>query len=177
MKVVVGLGNPGKEYKYTKHNAAWLFLEYLEKKYGFKILKKESDSLTCKTRNMLDKEILFVEPQTFMNLSGNAILKIKNWYKINLEDMIIIFDDIDIPFGNIRYKINGSGGTHNGMKNVVEVLATENITRIRIGIGGLKKENEDLIDFVLQDFTEDELNKLNETFKEAEQKLIEFLDK
>ena len=112
-----------------------------------------------------------------MNLSGNAVSKLKKWYKIDNNDILIVFDDIDIPFGTIRYREKGSGGTHNGMKNIVQMLSSENIPRLRIGLGGLKHEKQDMIDFVLQKFKKDELEKLNtEIFPQAEIKFEEFLD-
>ena len=125
------------------------------------------------------EKVVLVKPLTYMNLSGIAVSKLKKWYKIESKDIMIIFDDIDIPFGSIRYKEKGSGGSHNGMKNIVEQLSTQDIPRIRIGIGGLKHPNQDLKDFVLERFSKEELDKLNDTiFKEAEEKLYEtFLTK
>lgn len=174
MKLIVGLGNPGKEYEKTKHNLGFLFLEYLEKKYSFKIQKKAFDALTLETE-MYGEKVLFLKPQTFMNLSGNSVVKAKNFYKINSKDIIVIFDDIDIPFETIKYKTTGSGGTHNGMKNIVEGIGTKEFSRIKIGLGGLKHENQDLKDFVLQRFNKEQLDKLENVFCEAEQRLKEFI--
>lgn len=112
-----------------------------------------------------------------MNLSGTAVKKVKSWYKVKDEDIIIVFDDIDILFGDIRYKLCGSGGSHNGMKNIVQMLNSENIARIRIGLGGLKHEEENLSDFVLLKFKKSEELKLNDIFSKSEEKLLEFLDK
>lgn len=175
MKLIVGLGNPGQEYRNTRHNVGWLFLEYLEKKYNFSITKKQTNSLISKVKiNEID--VMFAKPQTYMNLSGNAVLELKNYYNIDINDILIIFDDIDISFGSIRYRQKGSGGTHNGMKNIVAMLKNENIKRIKIGTGGLRKQNQDLADFVLEPFTKDEIIKLQEIFKETEQKMLEFID-
>lgn len=176
MKLVVGLGNPGYEYRNTRHNVGWLFLEYLEQKYNFNINKKQNNSLITKI-NINNVSVMFVKPQTYMNLSGTAVLELKNYYHINDKDIMIIFDDIDIPFGNIRYRQKGSGGTHNGMKNIVAMLKTEDIQRIKIGTGGLKKQNQNLADFVLEPFNEQEMITLQNCFKEAEQKMLEFIDK
>lgn len=175
MKAVIGLGNPGKEYAKTKHNTGWMFLEYLEDKYHFKIDKKENDSMIAKTQ-ILQKPVIFVKPQTFMNLSGNAVLKIKNWYKLENEEILIVFDDVDIPFGSVRFKQKGSGGTHNGMKNIVSMLNSQDIPRIRIGTGNLKKQDQNLIDFVLEPYSKDEIIALKDCFGQAEQKMLEFLD-
>ena len=98
MKIVVGLGNPGKEYEKTRHNCGFMFLEYLEDKYNFKILNKKFDALIAET-NINGNRVVFVKPQTYMNLSGNSVVKVKNWYKVEDKDILIVFDDIDIPFG------------------------------------------------------------------------------
>lgn len=137
--------------------------------------KKALDSLIDETV-LFDQKIVFAKPLTYMNLSGNAVQKLKKWYKVEDKDIIIIFDDIDIPFGETRYKLNGSGGTHNGMKNIVQMLNSKNMPRIKIGIGGLKHEKQDLISFVLQKFPKSELSILeNNIFPEAEEKLKIFL--
>ena len=174
MKMIVGLGNPGKEYEKTKHNLGFLFLEYIEKKYNLKINKKAFDSLILET-NFEGEKVVFVKPQTYMNLSGIAVSKVKQFYKIKNEDIIVIFDDIDIPFETIRYRSKGSGGSHNGMKNIVQSIGTEDFSRIRIGLGGLKHENQDLKDFVLQRFSKEQLEKLDIVFENVEDKLKEFL--
>jgi PTH1 family peptidyl-tRNA hydrolase len=176
MKIVVGLGNPGKEYDKTKHNVGWLFLDYLSNIYNFKIEKSSLDSKICETK-IGDEKVIFVKPQTYMNLSGNAVQKIKSWYKVDNSDILIVFDDIDIPFGETRFKINGSGGTHNGMKNIVQILNTKDIARIKIGIGGLKNEKQDLADFVLERFSNSQLNDLELIFNDARVKFENFLDK
>ena len=176
MKIVVGLGNPGTEYVRTRHNFGFMFLEYLEQKYKFNIDKKKLDSLIgeCIINN---EKIVFVKPTTFMNLSGNAVVKIKNWYKVENKDIIVIFDDIDINFEDIRYKSSGSGGSHNGMKNIVQMLSTEDVARIKLGIGNIKHPNQDLSTFVLGRFSNEEEQKLEEIFAKTEKKLLEFLDK
>lgn len=174
MKIIVGLGNPGKEYEKTKHNLGFLFLEYLENKYKFSIIKNAFDAVIYET-TFEGEKVVFVKPQTYMNLSGNSVVKVKNFYRVEPKDIIVIFDDIDIPFGTIKYKTTGSGGTHNGMKNIVTCLNTKEFSRIKIGIGGLKHENQDLKDFVLQRFNKEQLLKLEEIFESAELKLKEFI--
>jgi PTH1 family peptidyl-tRNA hydrolase len=176
MKIVVGLGNPGAEYARTRHNFGFMFLEYLEQKYKFNIDKKKLDSLIGEC-TINDEKVVFVKPTTFMNLSGNAVVKIKNWYKVENKDIIVIFDDIDIDFEDIRYKASGSGGSHNGMKNIVQMLSAEDIARIRLGIGNIKHPNQDLSTFVLGRFSSEEEQKLGDIFIKTEKKLLEFLDK
>ena len=176
MKIIVGLGNPGKEYEQTRHNIGWLFLDYLSKIYNVDISKNSNDALIGETY-VNNEKIIFAKPITYMNLSGNAVSKLKNWYKVDNKDILVIYDDIDIPFGTIRYREKGSGGTHNGMKNIIQMLASEDIARIRIGLGGLKHEKQDMANFVLQKFKKEELEKLeNEIFVEAETKFKDFLD-
>lgn len=175
MKIIVGLGNPGEKYSKTRHNVGWQFIDYLSKIYNIDVTKNNCDALIGETR-INGEKIIFAKPITFMNLSGNSVLKLKQWYKVDNEDIIIIFDDIDIPFGTFRYRQKGSGGSHNGMKNIVQMLSSENIQRIRIGIGGLKYEKQDMADFVLQKFKPGELEKLDEVFFEASKKIDEFIN-
>lgn len=177
MKIIVGLGNVGKEYENTRHNVAWMFLEYLEEKLNFKITDKNKN-LDCFVSQIYinNEKVIFAKPTTYMNLSGHALIKLKNWYKVENKDILVIFDDIDIPFGETRFKINGSGGTHNGMKNVVQMLNSKDIARIKIGIGGIKHEKQDLINFVLEKFTKNQISQLEPVFDEAYEKLMNFLD-
>lgn len=175
MKMIVGLGNPGKEYENTRHNLGFMFLEYLENKYNFKISTKKFNSLIGEIF-LNNEKIVFVKPQTYMNLSGQAVQKVKEFYKIDFKDIIVIFDDLDIPFGEVRYKQNGSGGTHNGMKNIVQMIDTKEFPRIKIGIGNIKHENQDLKDFVLEKFSKSQKEELNNIFEKAYQKLLLFLD-
>lgn len=172
MKVIVGLGNPGKEYDKTRHNVGWMFLDYLANKSNEIIDKKKLDCKICELK-INNEKIVLAKPLTYMNLSGIAVSKLKKWYKVENDDIIIVFDDIDIDFGTIRYKEKGSGGSHNGMKNIVEQLATKDIPRIRIGIGGLKHPKQDLKDFVLEKFSNNELNELEKVFEMVEKKLDE----
>lgn len=178
MKIIVGLGNPGKEYEKTRHNVGWMFLDYFADKYNTEITKKNLD---CKISEIKinGEKVILAKPLTYMNLSGNAVSKLKSWYKVEDSDILIVFDDIDINFGTIRYKESGSGGSHNGMKNIVQMLSTKNIPRIRIGIGGIKHEKQELKDFVLERFTNSQLNELDEIFKLVDNKLNEnfLLDK
>ncbi len=176
MKLIVGLGNPGEKYSQTRHNIGWLFIDYLSKIYGIDVEKNKCDSLVGETK-VNGEKIILAKPLTFMNLSGNAVVKLKKWYKVDNKDILIIFDDIDIPFGTFRYREKGSGGSHNGMKNIVQMLSTEEISRLRIGLGGLKHEKQDMADFVLQKFKKDELKNLEDIFFEASKKVEEFIEK
>ena len=176
MKIIVGLGNPGKEYENTKHNIGFMFLDYLVNKNNLGDFKKFKNSkiLEC---DLNGKKIILAKPQTYMNLSGNALVELKNWYKIENKDMLVIYDDFDIAFGDVRYRDKGSAGTHNGMKDIVNKISSIEIPRLRIGTGGLKKENEPIISFVLSKFSKSNLDELNNIFEQATIKFEEFLDK
>lgn len=176
MKIIVGLGNPGEKYAKTRHNTGWLFIDYLSKIYNVDVTKNNCDALVGEAK-INGEKIVFVKPLTFMNLSGNSVAKIKKWYKVENKDIMIAFDDIDIPFGTFRYREKGSGGSHNGMKNIVQMLSSEEIPRIRIGLGGLKHEKQDMADFVLQRFKNDELEKLESVFLDASKVIEEFINK
>ena len=176
MKIIVGLGNPGEKYAKTRHNTGWLFIDYLSKIYNVDVTKNNFDALVGETK-VNGEKIVFVKPLTFMNLSGNSVAKIKKWYKVENKDIMIAFDDIDIPFGTFRYREKGSGGSHNGMKNIVQMLSSEEIPRIRIGLGGLKHEKQDMADFVLQRFKNDELEKLESVFLDASKVIEDFINK
>ena len=174
MKLIVGLGNPGDKYSQTRHNVGWLFIDYLSKVYNVEIKKNMCDALVGETR-LNGEKVIFAKPITFMNLSGNSVSKLKQWYKLENKDILVVFDDIDIPFGTFRYRLKGSGGSHNGMKNVIQMLSSEDILRLRIGLGGLKNERQDMVDFVLQKFKKDEIEKLQDVFFDATKKVDEFI--
>ena len=135
---IVGLGNPGKEYKKNRHNIGFLVLEQFSKKYNSKFILKnklKSRYSELKINNLTYRLFL---PNTFMNKSGDAVKAIVDWYKLDLNQLFIIVDDMDIPIGKIRFRKKGSSGGHNGLKNIIENLKTQNFNRIRVGIGSPK---------------------------------------
>ena len=176
MYLIVGLGNPEEEYSKTRHNMGFEVINELSKKYNIKVNKNKFNALYG-TGTIGKEKVILVKPQTYMNLSGDAVIKLKNWYKVDNNDILVIYDDFDIPFESVRYRDSGSAGTHNGMKDIVNKLATKDIPRLRIGTGGLKKENQEVISFVLSKFSKDELDELNNVFEKAYLKFKEFLDK
>ena len=176
MKIIIGLGNPGKEYENTRHNFGFMFIDYLEKKYSVSKKKEKLNSQIFET-TINGGKVVLVKPLTYMNLSGDAVIQIKKWYKVQNEDILIVYDDIDIEFETIRYRDSGSGGTHNGMKNIVQVLKSTGISRLRLGVGKPKYENQLLANYVLEKFSKEELNKITNIFNQAEEKVIDFLDK
>lgn len=165
MKIIVGLGNVGEKYLKNRHNCGFLVLDQFVKELEEareKISWKEETKLKAITAKILynNEAVLLVKPTTYMNRSGEAASAILNFFKESKENIIIIHDDIDLPLGKIRIRNEGSAGTHNGMKSVIEALGTKNFTRIRIGIesrGELTHKEQNLESFVLSDFTEKEI--------------------
>lgn len=134
MKLIVGLGNPGKEYVNTRHNSGFLALDTLADLFQVEINKDGFSGKYVKFK-IDDEDIIFLKPMTYMNLSGKSVLEIKQFYKISLEDILIIYDDMAIKVGNIRLRLKGSSGGQKGMQNIIDLLSSEQIKRIRIGIG------------------------------------------
>ena len=173
--LIVGLGNIGDEYRDTRHNIGFNILDALAK--ASNIVFKDGRYGATATMSLKGRQLVLLKPSTYMNLSGNAVVALKNWFKAENSDILIIFDDVDIPFGTIRFRKKGSGGTHNGMRNIVQMLSSEEIPRIRIGLGGLKYPKQNMVDFVLERFKKDELKKLeDDIFIQVDSKFKEFLD-
>ena len=165
---IIGLGNPGKDYINSRHNIGFSLLEKFSKKYNSKfILKNKIKSLYSefKIDNLTYK--LFM-PNTFMNNSGDAVRAIIDWYKIDLNQLYIIVDDMDLPLGKIRFRKKGSSGGHNGLKSIIENLQTQNFNRIRVGIGSPLRNNENknfnTISYVLGNFSSEEKKILDKVY-------------
>ncbi len=179
MKIIVGLGNPGEKYLMTRHNAGYLALDYLVseiEKEGITLNWKEEaklKALTC--RLTMGKEIYFlVKPLTYMNLSGETVSAVLNFFKEPKENLVVIYDDVDLPLGKVRIRNKGSAGTHNGMRSIIQQLGSDEFKRIRIGIesrGESAPEQQDLHSFVLNNFTEEEKEKLITVLKEVVQEI------
>lgn len=152
MYLIVGLGNPGPKYLKNRHNAGFLFLDYLIKKNNFSEFKKKDNYLFSKN-NFNNEEVVLVKPQTFMNLSGNAIIYSLNYFKIDRDKIVVIYDDMDIDFGKIRIRESGSSGGHNGLKSIEQSLGTTQYNRIKIGISA-PINSYGVIDYVLGDFSD-----------------------
>ena len=146
--LVVGLGNPGDKYFYTRHNAGFMAADVLAERYSCKFSKNKFDAKFDEI-NIGGKRILLVKPQTYMNNSGTAISAIAKFYKIPTDKIIVMFDDISLDVGKIRIRRKGSAGGHNGIKDIIELLGTEDIMRIKIGVGSKPNPEYDLKDWVL----------------------------
>lgn len=174
MKLFVGLGNPGKEYELTRHNVGFLVMDALALELGVSFKQEAFNASICITRINQEKVIL-MKPLTYMNLSGEAIARAMNYYKIPLEDLVVIYDDYDLPFKKLRLRSKGSSGTHNGMRNIVKMLGSESFKRIRIGVG--THPFMDKKDFVMSKFSESELEALRPTLKQVAMALVEVTQK
>ena len=157
---LVGLGNPGKKYSNSRHNIGFLLLENFSKKYNSNFLLKDKLKSSCSEFQINDSNFRLFLPNTFMNNSGDAVRAIVDWYKINLDQIFIIVDDIDLPLGKIRFRKKGRSGGHNGLKSIIEKFHTYNFNRIRIGIGSPPsiggKNNFNTISHVLGNFSLEE---------------------
>ena len=175
MKLICGLGNPGKKYNNTRHNVGFVFIADFAKKHEFPPFEERGKSLVTEKGNGEDKIILML-PLTFMNLSGEAVRELMDFYKIEPKDFYTVYDDVDLPLGKLRFRESGSAGTHNGMKSVIQHLATMDFPRLRIGIesrGEIAPEQMDLHTFVLAPFLPEEKPILKQAIEEG----MEILEK
>ena len=154
MYVVVGLGNPGKQYDKTRHNVGFDVIDILAEEYGISVSKIKHKALIGEGRVGTEK-VLLVKPQTYMNLSGETLIDIYNYYKVDMENIIVIYDDIDLDVGKIRIRKKGSGGTHNGMRSITKCLGSTDFPRVRVGVSK-PRPGQDLADFVLSRFRKEE---------------------
>ena len=168
MLLIVGLGNPGKEYEHSRHNMGFDVVDKFADSLGVTFDRNEFKGLYVKARYM-DEDLIILKPQTYMNLSGNSIIQVINFYKIAIENLIVVYDDMDTPIGQIKLKIKGSSGGHNGIKSMIQILGTEEFKRIKIGIG--HPENKNVIDYVLKKPTDEEMPLIND----AQNKAVEAL--
>ena len=173
MYLIIGLGNPEEEYSRTRHNMGFDVINKISKKYNIDLNKSKFNSLYG-MGTILNEKIILVKPQTYMNLSGEAVRNFKNFYKINNNNIIIIHDDIDIEPGIIKLRKKGGPGTHNGMKSVTSELQTEEFIRIRIGIGAPEYKH-DLINYVLSKISDEDYKVLEKSIENASDAIIEIL--
>lgn len=159
--IVVGLGNPGVTYENTRHNAGFMAISALEKKYNFNVTTHKFKALTARAV-IGGKNCLVMKPETYMNLSGDAVMEAMNFFKIPLNNIIVIFDDISLDVGYMRIRRKGSAGGHNGIKSIIAQCGGEDFPRIKIGVGKKPSPDYDLADWVLSKFTDDELKTLSD---------------
>lgn len=166
MYIIAGLGNPGRQYEHTRHNAGFEAIDRLADKHRISIENKKFQAL-CGTGVIDGQKVLLLKPQTYMNLSGESIRAACDFYKIDPEqDLVIMYDDISLAPGHLRIRAKGSAGGHNGIKSIIQHLGTQNFLRVKIGVGE-KPSEYDLADYVLGHFTKDEWQVMDEAFKKA----------
>lgn len=166
MFLIAGLGNPGSKYEKTRHNAGFDTIDVIADHYGIRVNRLECEAITGK--GIIEGEkVILAKPQTFMNLSGNSIRKLVDYYKLDpTSEVIVIFDDIDLEPGNLRIKKKGSAGGHNGIKSIISSLGTEKFERIKIGTGA-KPAGWDLVNWVLGRFSGEDRKLVEQTMEEA----------
>jgi PTH1 family peptidyl-tRNA hydrolase len=153
MKIIVGLGNPGKKYLKTRHNLGFMVIDRLAQQLEMECIQKKFQSLFCK-KSVDQEEVILLKPQTFMNLSGVAVKEAVDMYKCPLQDLMVICDDLDIPLGEIRIRRSGGCGGHRGLESIADSMGSTNFSRLRIGIG--RPTNGDPSDYVLSVFSKEE---------------------
>lgn len=164
--IIAGLGNPGPKYANTRHNAGFKAIDLLAKEEGFEIKKSKFQSLIA-DEMIADKRCLIMKPQTMMNLSGEAIMQAAEYYDIPNENIIILYDDINLDIGKTRIRRKGSAGGHNGIKSIISCLGSEDFPRVKIGVDKKPNENYDLIGWVLGEFPKEKTQELNKALKNA----------
>ena len=164
--LIVGLGNPGKKYEGTRHNAGFAALEALAEKLGVKVRKSKYKALTAEA-SIGDKRVLLMMPQTFMNLSGQAVTEAMQFYKLKPEQVLILLDDITLPVGVLRIRRKGSDGGQRGMRSIITLSGSEQFPRIKIGVGQKPRPDYDLAAWVLSKFTGEEAAKMLDAFQNA----------
>ena len=171
--LIVGFGNPGRQYKCNRHNVGFMLVDNLAKRLGTTFSRMESRALVTKT-TYLDKRLILAKPQTYMNLSGQAVASLVKFYKIPLENLMIAYDDVDLPLGTIRLRPMGGSAGQKGMRSTIERLGTEEFPRIRLGIdrppGAMQAA-----DYVLQDFSKDEIEIVNHVIDRATDATLVFV--
>lgn len=165
MKLLVGLGNPGEKYRKTRHNTGFLFLDKVSEQCSISFKKRVCYSLVGKGR-IRGKEIILAKPLTYVNRSGRAVRELLHFYKLTEKDLLVVLDDFSLPLGMVRLRSKGSSGGHNGLESIIEALQTEDFPRLRIGIGR-EEIHEDLVSFVLSEFTPEEKIILEASLKEG----------
>jgi PTH1 family peptidyl-tRNA hydrolase len=174
--LIVGLGNPGRDYERTRHNVGFRAVELLADKLGCKIDKLKYQGLYCQT-NYGGKKLFLLKPQTYMNLSGRSVLQLSSYFNIPPQRIIVLFDDISLVPGRLRIRADGSAGGHNGIKSVIAELGSQDFPRVKIGVGGKAHPEQDLADHVLSGFSAQEEKALQSALERAAEAALAIMDK
>lgn len=167
MYIIAGLGNPGSRYEHTRHNAGFEVIDILADRMGICVDEKKHKAL-CGRGALEGQKVILIKPQTFMNLSGESVRAAADFYKVEPENIIIVYDDVSLEPGQLRIRGKGSAGGHNGIKNIISHLGTQEFPRVKVGVGEKPKEM-DLADYVLSRFSKGEQEMMDQAFREAAQ--------
>ena len=173
MKLIVGLGNPGKEYAGTRHNCGFMVIDRLASKLNVDVDQNKFKGLYAKVKYH-GEDIILLKPQTYMNLSGESVNAVMNFFKIDKDDLLVIYDDLDMPVGKLRLRKTGSAGGHNGIKNIIVHLNSQDFKRIRVGIDRHKYMN--VADYVLSRFSKVESEAIEQGIENAANAVLDYLD-
>ena len=174
--LIVGLGNPGKQYERTRHNAGFRAIDLLAQQLGCKIDKMKFQGLYAQT-TYNGKKLFLLKPQTFMNLSGRSILQLSAYYSIPPQRIIVLFDDISLEPGRLRIRADGSAGGHNGIKSIISELGSQEFPRVKIGVGAKAHPEQDLADWVLSTFSASEEKALSAALPQAGDAALSIIDR
>lgn len=173
MKLIVGLGNPGKKYAATRHNVGFMAIKQLSEEFEIRNVDKDCESLIAQGV-INDKKVILAQPLTYMNKSGRAVFKLMNKYDIDIEDLIVIYDDLDLPAGKVRIKGSGGSGGHKGIRSIIDYLDSDDITRIRIGIG--RPIELDVTEYVLREFDKEQQKNIEKVLKNVDDIVVELIE-
>lgn len=171
MKIIIGLGNPGKEYENTRHNVGFMFVDEVAKANALTFSLDKAKRAQLAVGVIKGEKVVLVKPITYMNLSGEALRLVMDYYKVDSSDVIVINDDLDLPVGKIRIRANGSSGGHNGLKSIIANIKTQEFKRIKIGID----KKGDIIDYVLGNFSKTEKEEINKVLDIAPRIIDDYL--
>ena len=174
MKLLVGLGNPGRAYRWTRHNAGFLLIELLAREHGIDLAKRGLQSRYGRGK-IREEEVILAQPQTYMNLSGEAVGRLLRFFKIQSENLIVLQDDLDLPPGRVRIRLRGGPGGHQGIKSIIDSLGKDNFIRVKVGIGRPPQPGQDPADFVLEPLEEADRDQLQATVEKAAQAIENLL--
>ncbi len=175
MKLIVGLGNPGSKYMMNRHNIGFMAIDHFNNSYGQGSFKSEHKAEIAKVR-LQGEAVVLAKPQTFMNLSGESVQKIMSFYDISIEDLLVIHDEIEIPFESIRYQTARGHGGHNGIRNIHQLLGSNSYDRLRLGVGRPENPKMDVASYVLQNFSDIETNELTDFLSDVTDSLKVYVE-
>lgn len=164
--IIAGLGNPGMSYEFTRHNVGFMAIDYIASQCDVKLENEKFHSLNSIT-TINEKKVFLMKPLTFMNLSGEAIVDAMDYYKVPVENIIVLFDDINLNPGKLRIRKKGSDGGHNGLRNIIFLSGQDTFPRVKIGVGNKPNPQWDLADWVLSHFNDEDLKSVNDSIKNA----------